>query len=88
MNRQWSIGPDHGRPQGWGKETEWRTILPVIRFDQLHGWITMILRVTYQFHIGWMDGIVGEVDSGQGKPSDVGEELGVLVDGLQIPQHV
>ena len=47
----------------------------------------MILRVTYQFHIGWMDGILGEVDSGEGKPSDVGE-LGKLVDGLQIPQHM
>jgi len=27
-----------------------------------------------------MDGILGEVDGGQGKPSDVGEELGELVD--------
>ena len=35
-----------------------------------------------------MDGIPGEVDGGQRKPSDVGEELGELVDGLQIPQHV
>ena len=48
----------------------------------------MILRVMYKFHIGWMDGILGEVDSRQGKPSDVREELGELVDGLQIPQHV
>ena len=48
----------------------------------------MILRVTYKFYIGWMDGILGEVDSRQGKPCDVGEELGKLVDGLQIPQHV
>ena len=48
----------------------------------------MMLRVTYKFHVSWMDGILGEVDSGQGKPSDVGEELGELVDGLQIPQHV
>ena len=39
----------------------------------------MILRVTYKLHIGWMDGILG-VDGGQGKPSDVGEELGELVD--------
>ena len=45
----------------------------------------MILRVTYKFHIGWLDGILGEVDGGQGQPSDVGEELGKLVDGLQIP---
>ena len=45
----------------------------------------MIVRVTYEFHIGWMDGILGEVDSRQGKPSDVGEELSELVDGLQIP---
>ena len=29
-----------------------------------------------------MDGILGEVDGGQRKPSDVGEELGELVDGL------
>ena len=48
----------------------------------------MILRVTYKFHIGWMDGILGKMDGGQGKPSDVGEELGELVDGLQIPQHM
>ena len=48
----------------------------------------MILRATYKFHIGWMDGILGEVDGGQRKPRDVGEELGELVDGLQIPQHV
>ena len=48
----------------------------------------MILKVTYKFHIGWMDGILEEVDGGQGKPSDVGEELGELVDGLQIPQHM
>ena len=48
----------------------------------------MILRVTYKFHIGWMDGVLGEVDGGQGKPSDVGEEFGELVDGLQIPQHM
>ena len=48
----------------------------------------MILRVTYKFHIGWMNGILGEVDGRQGKPSDVGEELGELVDGLQIPQHM
>ena len=48
----------------------------------------MILRVMYKFHLGWMDGILGEVDGGQGKPSDVGEELGKLVDGLQIPQHM
>ena len=48
----------------------------------------MILGVTYKFHVGWMDAILGEVDGGQGKPSDVGEELGELVDGLQIPQHV
>ena len=45
----------------------------------------MILRVTYKFHIGWMDGILGEVYSGQEKPSNVGEELGELADGLQIP---
>ena len=48
----------------------------------------MILRVMYKFHIGWMDGILGEVDGRQGKPSDVGEELGELVDGLQISQHM
>ena len=36
----------------------------------------------------WMDGILGEVDGGQGKPSDVGAELGELVYGLQIPQHM
>ena len=48
----------------------------------------MILRVMYKFHIGWMNGILGEVDGRQGKPSDVGEELGELVDGLQNPQHV
>ena len=48
----------------------------------------MILRVTYEFHIGWMDGILGEVYSGQRKPCDVGEELGELADGLQIPQHI
>ena len=47
-----------------------------------------MLRVTYQFQIGWMDGILGEVDNKQGKPRDVGEELSELVDGLQIPQHV
>ena len=88
MNRQRSIAPDHGRLQGRGKETEWRTIVPVVRLDQIHGWIIMILRVTYKFHVGWMDGILGEVDGGQGKPSDVGEELGELVDGLQIPQHM
>ena len=37
----------------------------------------------------WLDGwhpLGGR--RGQGKPSDVGEELGELVDGLQIPQHV
>ena len=45
----------------------------------------MMLRVTYKFHIGWMDGILGEVDGRQRKPSDVGEEFGELVDGLQIP---
>ena len=45
----------------------------------------MNLRVTYKFHIGWIDGILGEVDGGQGKPSDVGEELGELVDWAQIP---
>ena len=48
----------------------------------------MILRVTYKFHVSWMDGILGEVDGRQGKSSDVGEELGELADGLQIPQHV
>ena len=48
----------------------------------------MILRVTYKFHIGWMDGILGKMDGRQGKPSDVGEKLGELVDGLQIPQHM
>ena len=48
----------------------------------------MILRVTYKFHIGWLAGILEKMDSGQGKPSDVGEELGELVDELQIPQHV
>ena len=48
----------------------------------------MILRVTCEFRIGWMDGILGEVDGGQGKPCDVGEEVGELVDGLQIPQHM
>ena len=48
----------------------------------------MILRVTYKFHIGWMDGILGEVDGRQGKPCDVGEKLGELVDVLQIPQHM
>ena len=48
----------------------------------------MFLRVTYKFHIGWMDGILGEVYGGQEKPSDVGEELGKVVDGLQIPQYV
>ena len=46
----------------------------------------MILRITYKFHIGWMDGILGEVDGRQGKPCDVGEKLGELVDVLQIPQ--
>ena len=45
----------------------------------------MILRVMYEFHVGWMDGILGEVDGGQGKPCDVGEELG---EPVQIPQHV
>ena len=35
-----------------------------------------------------MDGIPGEVDGRKEKPSDVGEELGELVDGLQIPQHM
>ena len=44
-----------------------------------------ILRVTCKYHIGWMDGILGEVDGGKGKPSNVGEKLGELVDGLQIP---
>ena len=44
----------------------------------------MILRVTYKFHIGWMDGVLGEVDGGQGNPGDVGEEPGKL----QISQHV
>ena len=39
----------------------------------------MILRITYKFNICWVDGILGEVDRGQGKPSDVGEELGELV---------
>ena len=48
----------------------------------------MILRVTYKFHVGWMDGILGEVDGGQEKPRDVGEELGELVDRLKIPQHM
>ena len=42
----------------------------------------MILRVTYKFYICWMDGILVEVNSGQEKPCDVGEELGELVDGL------
>ena len=45
----------------------------------------MMLRVAYKFHIGRMDGILEEVYSGQGKPFDVREELGELVDGLQIP---
>ena len=48
----------------------------------------MILSVTYKFHIGWMDGILGKVDGRQGQPSDVGEELSELVDVLQIPQHM
>ena len=39
----------------------------------------MILRVTYKFYIGWVDGVLGEVD-GQRKPSDVGEEFCELVD--------
>ena len=40
----------------------------------------MISRVSYRFHIGWLDGILGEVDGRQGKPSDVGKELGELAD--------
>ena len=88
FGRRQSIAPDYGRLQGRGKKTEWKTILPVVGFDQIKGWIMMTLRVTYKFHIGWMYGILGEVDGGQGKPSDVGEEFGELVDGLQIPQHV
>ena len=79
MNRRQSIAPDHERPLGWGKETEWKTTLPVVRFDQVHQRITMILRVTYKFYIGWVDGVLGEVD-GQRKPSDVGEEFCELVD--------
>ena len=43
------------------------------------------MTVMYKFHIGSMDGILGKMDGRQGKPSDVGEELGELVDGLQIP---